>query len=248
MLILHFVPFDILSHSTFCPIRHFGIRHFVPFAVISIRHFVPFDVLSHSTFFTFDILSVRRFDSFDILSIRHFVSFDILAFGILSHSTFCHSTFCPVGICYFDILSVNQDVHPAVMEALPWSHKCSPLDRKVGLGSHRCTPLSHWCSSMSRVEALPWSHTVGANPRVVKSHSGAVYIDVHPAVVGLYPGVIDAHLWVVEPPPGVVTGCFMLYRYSAPPMSKTVVKGTVAWDFLSKEILPKVPNWSSDSW
>ncbi len=26
------------------------------------------------------------------------------------------------------------------------------------------------------------------------------------------------------------------------------IKGTVAWDFLSKVISPKVPNWSSDSW
>ncbi len=67
--------FDILSHSTFwhstfCPIRHFSIRHFVSFDVISVRQFVPFDVLSHSTFCRstfcpfgvcdFDILSVNR--------------------------------------------------------------------------------------------------------------------------------------------------------------------------------------------
>ncbi len=75
----HFVPFDvlshsafitfditvclfgILSHSAFCPIRHFVcstfciIRHFV------IRHFVPFDVLS------FDVLYFWR------LLLRHFV-------------------------------------------------------------------------------------------------------------------------------------------------------------------------------
>jgi hypothetical protein len=37
----------------------------------------------------------------------------------------------------------GEDVYPSVMEALPWSHKCSPLDRKVALWNHRCTPLSH---------------------------------------------------------------------------------------------------------
>ncbi len=108
-------------HSTFCPIRHFSIRHFVSFDVISVRQFVPFDVLSLSTFFTFDILSVRRFVAFNILSVRHFVSFNILAFGIVSHSTFCRSTFCPFGVCYFDILSVNQPTwfHLAL---LSWFH------------------------------------------------------------------------------------------------------------------------------
>ncbi len=29
---------------------------------------------------------------------------------------------------------------------------------------------------------------------------------------------------------------------------RTNIKGTVAWDFLSEVISPKVPNWSSDSW
>ncbi len=107
-ILRHFVPFDILYHSTFCPIWHFSIRHFVSFDVISVRQFVPFDVLSHSTFFTFDILSLRWFVPLDILSVRHFVSFDILAFGIVSNSTFCRSTFCPFGVCDFDILSVNH--------------------------------------------------------------------------------------------------------------------------------------------
>ncbi len=31
-------------------------------------------------------------------------------------------------------------------------------------------------------------------------------------------------------------------------VAKDFVKGTVAWDFLSEVISPKVPNWSSDSW
>jgi hypothetical protein len=96
-VIRRFVPFNIIS-----------IRHFVPFAVISIRHFVPFDIMSHSAFITFDIMSLRRFVPFDILSVRHFVSFDIFSFGNVSHSTFCRSTFFPFGVCYFNILSVNQ--------------------------------------------------------------------------------------------------------------------------------------------
>ncbi len=106
-------PVDVLSHSAYCPSRCFYIRPFVPFGVF------PFDVLSHSAFFPFNVFSSRHFVPFGLLSHSTLVPFDVLShsaffpFDVLSHSafclsTFCRSSFCPLGVCYFDILSVNR--------------------------------------------------------------------------------------------------------------------------------------------
>ncbi len=116
---IFFLPY---FHSTFCPIRRFYIRHFVPFGVF------PFDVLSRSAFFPFDVFSIRCFVPFGLLSHSTLVPFDLLShsaffpFDVLSHSafclsTFCRSTFCPFGVCDFDILSVNpEDERPRMQE------------------------------------------------------------------------------------------------------------------------------------
>ncbi len=88
--------FDIIYYLTFCPIRHFVIRRFVPFDILA------FDILSHSMLFLFDNLSHSMF-----CPVRHFLrsifcSFDVLSHSIfclldiLSHSTFWHSAFCPI--------------------------------------------------------------------------------------------------------------------------------------------------------
>ncbi len=107
---IFFLPY---FHSTFCPIRCFFIRHFVPFGVFT------FDILSRSAFFPFKVFSIWHFVPFGLLSRSTLVPFDVLShsaffpFDVLSHSvfcllTFCRSTFCPFGVCYFDILSVNH--------------------------------------------------------------------------------------------------------------------------------------------
>ncbi len=141
-VIRRFVPFDIIS-----------IWHVVPFDIISIRHFVPFDIMSHSAFITFDIMSVRCFVPFNILSVRHFVSFDILSFGIVSHSTFCRSAFCIFGVCYFDILSVNHFFYsesflpvssPGKLLAnvsASFNEDCWP---RIGLESRTCLVGTFW--------------------------------------------------------------------------------------------------------
>ncbi len=68
---IFFLPY---FHSTFCPIRRFFIRRFVPFGVFT------FNILSHSVFFHSTFCPIRRFFH------SMFFPFDIMY----------HSAFCPV--------------------------------------------------------------------------------------------------------------------------------------------------------
>jgi hypothetical protein len=88
---------DIIYYSsTFCPIRHFDIRRFVPFNILA------FNILSHSMLFLFDNLSHSTLCPIRPLLLSIFCPFDVLyhsifcLFDILSHSTFWHSAFCPI--------------------------------------------------------------------------------------------------------------------------------------------------------
>ncbi len=71
-------------HLTFCPIRRFSIRCFVPFGVFSIWHFFHSMFCPIRPFVPFDVSSIRRFVPFGIFSIRCFVPFGVLAFDVLS--------------------------------------------------------------------------------------------------------------------------------------------------------------------
>ncbi len=72
---IFFLPY---FHSTFCPIRRFSIRRFVPFGVFT------FDILSHSVFFHSTFCPVRRFFHLMFFSIRCFVPFGVVPFDVLS--------------------------------------------------------------------------------------------------------------------------------------------------------------------
>jgi hypothetical protein len=89
---LKFCPIRLFFHSTFCPVRLFFL-----FDIFSIRRFLLFNLLSHSTLVPFNVLYHSAFFPFDVLSHSAFCL-----------STFWRSTFCTFGVCYFDILSVNQ--------------------------------------------------------------------------------------------------------------------------------------------
>jgi hypothetical protein len=89
MLILHYVPFDILtfnvlSHSTFCLIPCYfcltvcPIRRFVPFDIFYVRYFVRSTFLLIRYFVRLTFCIIRHF------GIRHFVPFDVLSFDVLS--------------------------------------------------------------------------------------------------------------------------------------------------------------------
>jgi hypothetical protein len=69
--IQHFVPFNVMSHSTFCPIWRFFQSKFH-----TIRPFVPVDVYSIQCFVPFGIFSIQRFVPFGVLS------FDVLSFDV----------------------------------------------------------------------------------------------------------------------------------------------------------------------
>jgi hypothetical protein len=53
--------FDNLSHSTFCPVRHFLRSILCLFGVLSHSTFYLFDILSHSTFWHSAFCPIRRF-------------------------------------------------------------------------------------------------------------------------------------------------------------------------------------------
>jgi hypothetical protein len=129
-----------MYYSTFCPIRHFVIRRFVPF------DFFAFDILSHSMLFLFDNLSHSTF-----CPIRHFLRsifcpFDVLSnltfclFDILSHSTFWHSALCPIRR-----FVVRRFVHSAFVTSTfcRWTG-CPP----VRLIVFAATPIPRGCPSM----------------------------------------------------------------------------------------------------
>jgi hypothetical protein len=95
---------DIIYYSsTYCPIRHFDIRRFVPFDILSHSMLFLFDILSHSTLCPIRPLLLSTLCLFGVLSHSTFCLFDIL-----SHSTFWHSAFCPIR-CFV----VRRFVHSA---------------------------------------------------------------------------------------------------------------------------------------
>jgi hypothetical protein len=100
---------DIIYYSsTFCPIRHFNIRRFVPLDILA------FVILSHSMLFLFDNLSHSMF-----CPIRPLLLLTLCLFGVLSHSIFClfdilsHSTFWHSGLCPIRRFVVRRFVRSA---------------------------------------------------------------------------------------------------------------------------------------
>jgi hypothetical protein len=111
------LTFDIPSYSTFCSIRRFFIRHFVPFGVF------PFDILSHSVFFHSTFCPVRRFFHvpFDVSSIRHFVPFGV----------FSIRRFVPFGVLSFDVLSFDVLSIRRLLLRHFVGEPCGVIDKKI---------------------------------------------------------------------------------------------------------------------
>jgi hypothetical protein len=105
-----FIIFDIISSQRFLSFDIMPCLAFITFNIISSRLFSLFDILSRSAFITFVLTAFRHHLPFDVLCFRRFLLFNIFSTDLLSHSMFCPLTFFTVGVFYFDILSVNQDV------------------------------------------------------------------------------------------------------------------------------------------
>ncbi len=87
--IWHFVPFDVLSHSTFWHSTFCLIRCYFYSIICPIRRFVPFDIFYVLYFVRSTFCPIRHFvrSTFGLIrhfSIRHFVPFDVLSFDVLS--------------------------------------------------------------------------------------------------------------------------------------------------------------------
>ncbi len=87
--IRHFVPFDVLSHSTFSHSTFCLIRCYFCSTICPIRRFVPFDIFYVRYFVRSTFCPIRHFvcSTFCLIrhfGIRHFVAFDVLSFDVLS--------------------------------------------------------------------------------------------------------------------------------------------------------------------
>ncbi len=131
--IRHFVPFDVLSHSTFwhstfCLIRCYfysticPIWRFVPFDLFYVRYFV------HSTFCPIRYFVCSTFCLIRHFGIRHFVPFDVLSFDVLSIRRLLLGHFVgePIEPVYL-LLSSHYSSHllpPAHSHGRRWHTKC----------------------------------------------------------------------------------------------------------------------------